>query len=323
MLIHTSKLIKKRAAKPVSRGKQTIHAIPKDSVYETLKANPTASICIIRALGGIGDVLMCTPALRQLRKTFPLAYITFAIDRHSTETDIYYELLKHCPFINKIIDARYVNRSIYNAICDITSVCIRYEQHNFLPMNRIDIFARAIGIPYLEDPCSWYETSLEEDLWAQKQTISARPKVFLHTASMDPKRCWPPEKYIDLIHLLKDKVSIYVMDFNHVVNIPDCIHDVSSTNVRQMAALIKQMDLFIGPDSGPMHIAGALHKPSIVLFGSIPPEVRINHYPSHEAIKLNLSCSPCWYKSCPYNNKCMRDLDVSLVYKRIKEKLHV
>ena len=76
-----------------------------------------------------------------------------------------------------------------------------------------------------------------------------------------------------------------------------------------MAGLIWASDLFIGPDSGPMHIAGALKKKSVVVFGSIPPEARINYYPSHSSVRMDeLSCIGCWYKQCPYNKKCMREL---------------
>ena len=69
-----------------------------------------------------------------------------------------------------------------------------------------------------------------------------------------------------------------------------------------------------------MHLAGAVKTKSLVIFGSIPPSVRINRYPSHEYIRLeSLDCLECWYKDCPFNIKCMRDLKVEKVFSRIKE----
>ena len=85
--------------------------------------------------------------------------------------------------------------------------------------------------------------------------------------------------------------------------------EVSNFRIRELAALTKQCDLFIGPDSGPLHIAGSLGIKGIGLFGSIPPLARINHYPTFEAmIQNNLACIMCGYKPCPFNIRCMKDL---------------
>jgi len=92
------------------------------------------------------------------------------------------------------------------------------------------------------------------------------------------------------------------------------IYDASKTTVREMAALIQQCDLFVGPDSGPMHLAGALGVPSVVVFGAIPPQARINHYPTHKAVVLEgLRCLGCWYEQCPIKYRCMTALPGDIV----------
>ena len=289
---------------------------------------------VLRRLGGIGDVLMCTPMLRQIKADFPNVELTFGIDMHSTSGNVYYELVKNAPFIDHVVDARYVKETDYDAVVDISSVCIRYEHSGLPVLNRVEIFARAAGIPRMVDKRCWYASEEAERKWAQKLLEPYRQEgkkiVVLHTASMEGKRCWPAEKYIQIVEQgISDKlpVQFVVIDFNHVFNkweqYPNT-HNASATTLRQMAALIEAADFFIGPDSGPMHLAGAVGTPSIVTFGSIPPEARINFYPTHEGVRLdNLACIGCWYKPCPYNTRCMKELDFKIVYNKMRRRINV
>lgn len=328
-------LVRKGAAKNEPRG---VLGVPNTNVsrsaFYSAVANKKgfASVCVVRRVGGIGDVLMVTPALRQLKIDFPNLDLTFAIDLHSTSNNVYYELVKNAPFINRIIDARYVQHSKFDAVVDVSSVCIRYEHSGLPVLNRIDIFAKAMGIPKLLDKRSWYQVTPEETAWANQFVAAFQSKkiVVLHTASMEGKRCWPIEKYTQLVETaLKENANIHfvILDFNNKFANWDIYENclvASQTTLRQMAALISIADLFLGPDSGPMHLAGAIGVKSLVLFGSIPPDARINHYPTHTGVRLDgLSCLGCWYKACPYNIRCMRDLDSQVVYSKLKQQLGV
>lgn len=329
-------LIKKGAAIIDNRGSTPILSVRSlaNNVYAVMSTKKgKGRICIIRKLGGIGDVLMCTPTLRQLKLDFPEAELTFAIDMHSTDGNNYFELVKNAPFIDKIIDARYVQESNYDVVVDITSVCIRYE-HSGLPiMNRIDIFAKSCGIQKLLDAKSWYAVDEKERIFARnflKEKISGEKIVFLHTASMEAKRCWPIEKYLQIVEAaLRDKlpVKFLVMDFNSKFGkwnqYSNCIV-ISDLKIRSMAALLEQSDFFIGPDSGPMHLAGALGINSAIAFGSIPPSSRINHYPSHQAFRMDkLSCIGCFYKACDIGVKCMKELDSIRIYDNMRGRLGI
>jgi heptosyltransferase-2 len=59
------------------------------------------------------------------------------------------------------------------------------------------------------------------------------------------------------------------------------------------AALVQQMDVVICPDSSMLHVAGALNKKIVTIFGPIPPQSRINHYPNATAVFLDLPCKNC------------------------------
>jgi ADP-heptose:LPS heptosyltransferase len=285
-------------------------------------------ICVYRRLGGIGDVLMITPALRQIKADFPNCVLHFAVDRKSTGRDIYYELVKNAPFLDAVLDQRYTREEDYDRTQDISHVCIRYERKGLPVINRIDLFARALGIPKLDNTLPFYQVEYDEFLQAQSFCVPLRKSqkklVGLHTASMEGKRCWPAKKYYDLIRIAQKENPDYhfvIFDHNSVckgIDRYDNCTVVGDIEIRLKFALIAQLDCFLGPDSGLMHIAGALHIPTVVVFGSIPPMARINYYPSHRELRTNnMPCLGCWYTKCDRDAECMQKVTAKMALKEI------
>jgi ADP-heptose:LPS heptosyltransferase len=296
------------------------------SIVEKLRVHKGKSkICIIRSLGGIGDVLMATPLLRQLKKDFPNSELVFAIDRKGD--DVYYQILKNCPFIDKFIDAKFFVQDDYDFSTDITTVCIRNEGRGLRVKNRIDIFASAVGYNKLDDPLPFYQ--VEDSELEQARSLLNQYAGFkflsLHSASNDPQRCWPAENYIEFIKRLETaRPDIKILLFDDHECLPgkytysNCI-DLSNTSVREMAAYIKASDFFIGPDSGPMHLAGILGTPAIVLFGHIPVSSRLNYYPKSIGLVEDGICKNTWYEKCTRNMQCMKNLSAELIYNKLME----
>ena len=287
-----------------------------------------ARVLINRSLGGIGDMLMLSVALRELKRSMPGIHLTVAINRHDTYDDTYYKLYKNAPFIDEIVDSRYIRPERFDNYFNVTTVCINYESTRTIPRNRISIFADTIGIKKIESAIPFYKEELNEanlmEIFLDK--YKGRKKVFIHTASMDGKRSWDIKNTLNLIRLIErnyPEAVIFVSDFNNYYSnwpIFKNVIEVSEMDVRRTASLIKRCDLFVGPDSGPMHIAAAVGTKSLVIFGSIPPEARINLYPTHKSVQLEgLPCLGCWYRNCPYNVKCMKDLTAEMVFKRIRD----
>lgn len=290
-------------------------------------------VCIYRGCGGVGDILMATPLLQIIKETFPNCKLTFAIDTKSAG-DTYYNLVKNNPFIDEIVSAHTIKKDSYHIFKDISSVCIAYENSGLPWINRIDIFANACGFK-LKDPKVFYKVEDKERIWATNflskiKNIEHSKIIMLHTASFDHKRTWPIHKYSEFISAYNnlDSSTIYLVnDFQHLnpywSKLKNVV-DISNYSIKEVAALTEQVDLFIGPDSGPMHIAGALNTPGIILFGSIPPEARINYYPSLEFYKTKgLACMPCYYRKCNFQVKCMTLINptviADLAYKKIHE----
>lgn len=79
----------------------------------------------------------------------------------------------------------------------------------------------------------------------------------------------------------------------------------------QILALMQSADWVISSDSGPMHLAAALKRPQIAIFGATHPSLGFAPLnPNAQILAANLPCQPCSLhgsKSCPENHfNCMR-----------------
>jgi lipopolysaccharide heptosyltransferase II len=75
---------------------------------------------------------------------------------------------------------------------------------------------------------------------------------------------------------------------------PPAIRSEGRTSLLMLAALLKQCDLFIGGDSGPLHIADAVGIPTVSIFGPTDPNLLAPRGSHHRVVRHALACSPCY-----------------------------
>jgi ADP-heptose:LPS heptosyltransferase len=272
-------------------------------------------ICIQRRLGGIGDVIMTTPLVKALKEKYRNCEMTYA-----TQPGVLSQLLEGNPYIDKVIDFQKAAPNHYHLFADVTTTGLSYEKATNPPKNRIDMFAEYVGVR-LTDYKPIYVVSEKEQKWSSQvleKWFSDRDQcrlIFLDIASVDQRRTWPVEHSVRLvgeINALRKDVRFVVNDFNGKLGREwdqEHCQDISKYGVRAKAALLDRCDLFIGPDSGFLHIAGALEKRIVAVFGSTPAAARINHYQNAIAVEAGLACQPCWYKQCNIKYKCLKDAE--------------
>jgi len=104
---------------------------------------------------------------------------------------------------------------------------------------------------------------------------------------------------------------------------PDLKNLCGKLSISELISLIDQLDLVISNDSGPMHIAAALHKPQIAIFGATHPNLGFAPL-NDKAITLsaNLVCQPCSLhgsKKCPLEHfNCMRFISADQILNSLK-----
>jgi len=90
----------------------------------------------------------------------------------------------------------------------------------------------------------------------------------------------------------------------------------------ELVALIDQASCVLTNDTGPMHIAIALRRPTVCLFGPANPEHYGQELPHVEIFYSQIFCSPCLYEAdqppCNGNNICMQRIDPHAVVKAVR-----
>ncbi len=95
---------------------------------------------------------------------------------------------------------------------------------------------------------------------------------------------------------------------------------VGRTSLRELAALLALADAVLCHDSGPMHIAAALNKPLVAIFGPTNPARTGPYSDTARVVTLDLECAPCYRRQCPLaHHRCMQDLSAETVLRHVRE----
>ena len=120
--------------------------------------------------------------------------------------------------------------------------------------------------------------------WLVRHGISpdASQVVAVHPGSGSPSKCWPAERYAEVItRLLGDEIQIVLIggpaDREVIARVEQHlgrqVSRLAGAELSTVAAVLSQCHAFFGNDSGVMHVASALGLPAVAIFGSSDPKV--------------------------------------------------
>ncbi len=255
-------------------------------------------------LSSVGDVVMTTPVLRSLQDKYPDALFDIVVDKRGTG------LYKNYPRLNKLYlkDKDRPLRGVpdllfqlwktrYDLIVDVRTDGLAYLLRakkrytkwsaKSYGTHAVEGLMGVIASLHGDDPipCASVWPSGADKNYAEKKLSVFNNKDRLLTLSIGdsrkPIKTWPAEKFIELLERHENDFSGVIFLGNsheaketekvaNKINLPH-INTVGNS-LLEAAALLEKSCLYIGPDSGLGHIAGAVKTPTISFFSHVTPE---------------------------------------------------
>lgn len=337
--------------------------------YDPVKVK---NILILR-LDGLGDVVLSTAALREIRNGFPKARITLVVGPWSKDIvkciPFFDRLILHDSFLfsffrgNRRIDLRNELKFIkelrktrfdlgIDLRGDLISIIPLYLSGakfrfakgtrggsflltNIVKWDRKKIkhekdkalrLVEALGAPvrYRETELSVPENDLEyvKKYLGEKRINQSNLLVTIAPRALYHWKSWRPERFARVASTItkeyKGKVVLVGSSSDrsvlHEINVLTQFKTINSAGdltLSQVVALIGRSSVFIGNDSGLIHIAAAQKTPMIQLFGPGEPE-KFGYTDNKNILLMKNDCPyhPCTQQSCKYDNWCMDQISV-------------
>jgi len=143
-------------------------------------------------------------------------------------------------------------------------------------------------------------------------------------ASYGSAKCWPPERFAETLNRLTAELGCHVILFGTageamvsnaiVAGLKNTAIDLTGkTTIADLPALLSCCSLFIGNDSGAMHVAGAVGLPIVAIFGPTDPHGTLPVTPRATVVQQKPYCSPCFLRQCPTDHRCMKAVTPQMV----------
>ncbi len=227
-----------------------------------------------------GDVLLTTPVLRALKNKYPNCHIYY-------ET-MYPELLWRNPLVVRVNDGPI--SSDHDCRMEYCNFELSYERYPGTHI--IDLFAKGAGfrpgavVKKLEMyPDTIHHRFADQNVTEKTVIVAPGPGRWIG-------RNWSEANWQTVCrHVMSKNRRVVLVGSETNYQLPNTVDLRGRTSYHQLAACIKKSCLFVGIDSFPMHVAGAMETPRVVLFGvtlsnlimcDSPKTVVLQSEPTHE-----------------------------------------
>lgn len=135
---------------------------------------------------------------------------------------------------------------------------------------------------------------------------------------------WPAESFAALADLLIDtKAQVLLIGAPEEADVSlevarqmrnDPIVLTGKTSLSQVVEVLDSVDLLVTNDTGPAHIAAALGRPTLVIFGPTNPLTTRPFSSSSEIVRHAPECAPCMLRDCPIDHRCLTAISPEEVF---------
>ena len=160
--------------------------------------------------------------------------------------------------------------------------------------------------------------------------LSKKFVVFCAGSANSPAKRWETESFAKLGDRLKSDLDAEVVldGAKNEVEISQTVAAAmqtkpivltGKTSLAEGMAILSVADLLVSNDTGPAHISAALGTKTLVIFGPTNP---LTTQPlGSEIIRKDVECSPCNFRECPIDHRCMTRISADDVFEKAAELL--
>ena len=171
--------------------------------------------------------------------------------------------------------------------------------------------------------------------WLREKNLLPGGYLLLHAAARWPSKYWPMENLADFIRIARKTLGLPVLvtagrdpfevQFTRelIAQSPPDHHEIGTLTVNQLGALLQNSAAFIGVDSMPMHLAVALGKPGLALFGPTDEKVWGPWHSRLAVLRNDCRCLREGTRSCGKGttSQCLAGLSAGFAVERLAENL--
>ena len=218
----------------------------------------------------LGDEIMAIPIYEMIKQSWPNSELSVACS--------YPELLEGNPFVDKIVPGDAPIRGEYDRHINLR------DASRTVP--RREHYARRADVPVPNQSPQTYWTG-DTPPFDMNGTW-----VGLSTGATWATKRWPLAAWQELCSLLQAQ-GLNLVQLGHADERIGLDHDyVDQTSVREAGAMLRACTLYIGCDSGLLHLAAAVGTPAIGLFGPTDPSLLFDD--ALITIRNGRPCAACW-----------------------------
>lgn len=266
--------------------------------------------------GGLGDVLMVLPGLRDLARTHPKLRFTYVT--HPS----FFPLFRDVGFVWRTAALEAIEGK-WKWVIDLRGYSERQGREREY---RVDCFSRYLN----RRPASSADYPLrvhDEDLARGVRLIGGgeAPVLVLGVGSISQAgmRDWPERYNLDLIRRAERAgFRVAVVDSRPHQAPSSCLNLTGRLSIPDLVALLAVAEVVVTPDTGLMHLAEALDRPTVAYFSTVPPEARAARYQFTRALYAGVPCAPCYHApTCglpPRETKCALAVTPERVWREVE-----